>query len=82
MRSIQKTGLDEWYGLPQQVSSGSYLHVPMEEPMKDHLPLHPDCDVLIIGSQQNVSRKCMVAHSTRIRDIPVHQCPILLTLFV
>ncbi len=50
LRSIQKTVLDDQYGLPHQVSCGSFLPVPLDD---NQLNLG-DSDVTIIGSQQNV----------------------------
>ena len=61
LRSIQKTVLDDQYGLPHQVSCGSFLPVLLD----DNLPNLGDSDVAIIGSQQNLSRRCTIQHSTR-----------------
>ncbi len=69
LRSIQKTVLNDQYGLPHQVSCGSFLPVPFE----DNLPDLCDSDVAIIGSQQNLSRSCTVWHSTRERVVTVHR---------
>ena len=63
LRLIQKTVLDDQYGLPHQVSCGLFLHVPFD----DNLPNLGDSDVAIIGSQQNLSRSCTVWHSTKER---------------
>ncbi len=61
LRSIQKTVLDDQYGLPHQVSCGAFLPVPFD----NNLPDLGDSDVAIIGSQQNLSRSCTVRNSTR-----------------
>ncbi len=53
LRSIQKTVLDDQYGLPHQVSCGSFLPAPFDY----NLPDLGDSDIAIIGSQQNLSRK-------------------------
>ncbi len=78
LRSIQKTVLDDQYGLPHQVSCGSFLPVPFD----DDLPNLGDSDVAIIGSQQNLSRSCTVWHSTRERVITVHRYPQILSYSV
>ena len=53
LRLIQKTVLDDEYGLPHQVSCGSFLPVPFD----DNLPDLGESDIAIIGSQQNLARK-------------------------
>ena len=78
LRSIKQTVLDDQYGLPHQVSCGSFLPVPFE----DNLPNLGDSEVAIIGSQRNVSRKCTVEHSTRERVVTVHRYPHILSFFV
>ena len=47
LRSIQKTVLNGQYGLPYQVSCGSFLPVPFD----DNLPNLGNSDIAIIGSQ-------------------------------
>jgi hypothetical protein len=78
LRSIQKTVLDDQYGLPHQVSCGSFLPVPFEDNIQDL----GDSEVAIIGSQQNLSRSCTVMHSTRERVVTVHRYPQILSFLV
>ncbi len=78
LRSIQKTVLDDQYGLPHQVSCGSFLPVSFD----DNLPNLGESDVAIIGSQRNLAIKCAVEHSTKERVVTVHRYPHVLLFSV